>query len=218
MSRIGPLKKSNSNISDISLGNDDDNSSISNTSTLSGLNRFIIQSSADTLASTSQRPLNSALLKLNSLNLSRIAQTIAENNDVNPLIMANVASHIALMSAINSTKVITEIASSVPTVGVFNILPPQLLRRSKGEVKITNTNFLKDSSNNPVEVLLSTITPTYNKKLSNIYPELFEVVDKIYNKVDHSTDLDKSNTEIVKLIEKVKDETTGLAKYIPSGP
>jgi hypothetical protein len=98
---------------------------------------------------------------------------------------------------------------------MFNILPPQLLRRSKGEVKITNTNLQKDSSNEPVEVLLSTITPTYTKEHSNIYPELFTVVDKIYNKVDHSTDINAANAEILKLIEKVRDETTGLNQHIP---
>jgi hypothetical protein len=97
-----------------------------------------------------------------------------------------------------------------PTVGMFNILPPQLLRRSKGEVKITNTNLQKDSSKEPVEVLLSTITPTYNKEHSNIFPKLFTVVDKIFDKIVSCPDLNAQNDKILDLIKMVQDKTADL--------
>jgi hypothetical protein len=99
-----------------------------------------------------------------------------------------------------------------PTVGMFNILPPQLLRRSKGEVKITNTNLQKDSSKEPVEVLLSTITPTYTKEHSNIFPELFTVVDKIFDKIVSCPDLNAQNDKILDLIKMVQDKTADLER------
>ena len=117
-----------------------------------------------------------------------------------------------VLSAATDPSVVDPSVVEAPTVGLFNILPPQLLRRSKGEVKITNTNLQKDSSNEPIEVLLSTITPMYNKKLSNIFPELFTVIDKIYDKIVSCPDLNKQNDEILDLIKMVQDKTADLER------
>jgi len=222
MSQKG-MQRSNSSFSDFDFdfsdsdSDEDNNSLIAQLSSqrLGSIARFASESSSSSL------PDNDNVFRLiHAARLQSAVNTIDSLGDFDLVTSADLARFIALQSSLSAStfaeSVITATTTAgVPTVGLFNILPPQLLRRSKGEVKITNTNLQKDSSNEPVEVLLSTITPIYNKKQSNIFPELFTVIDKIYDKVDHSTDLNNLNDKILELIKKVKDETTGLeGKYI----
>jgi hypothetical protein len=217
------LQRSYSNISDLSddLSDDydsrvDDNDS-SLSSLLSELSNNSLQSFARSLSSLESNALSinpSVLNRLNMHSLASIAQTISRPGVSNGLTNYNVANLIVLQSAISAQRANTKKnAPPVSTVGMPNILPPQLLRRSKGEVKITNTN-LQDPKNNPVEVLLSTITPTYGNQ-SEIFPELLTVIDKIYDKIASCPDLKTQNDEILKLIKKVKQETAGLNQHIP---
>lgn len=178
---------------------------------------------------------SNSMSSINSLVVDMAASVLSSSGSYNNSVSSDLVSTANSLTIQNATlfsaastisKTVTENAPAVtdtPTAGLFTILPPQLLRRSKGEVKITNTN-LQSSNKTPIEVLTSTITPTYNKKKSTIYPELFEVVDKIFDKVvscPHLScpELNEENEKLVKLIEIVKNETASLAKtYGPNGP
>jgi hypothetical protein len=210
---------SNTSFESVDYYSDDDTNSINDVNVFLDLNKYIIQRNLDMLKRASQISQNSVGSQYSLVSQNSVVSElrIQHLNNLSQILM-NTRNGIFDKDYDTESKDNTAIAkdvSSVPTVGLFNILPPQLLRRSKGEVKISNTNLQKDSSNEPVEVLFSTITPIYNKKQSSIFPELFTVIDKIYDKVDHSTDINKLNVEILKLIEKVRDETNGLeSKYI----